>query len=663
MNNVDTVSISSITEEIRALAYQIENEIEQINSVRNNILAKAETLNSYNDQDVQGSFNVVTYIDPNTEMEQTVSKWRVWKIDHCDEIIALAGGVEKFVTEIADSIPPIINFIDNSQSIAEYIDSEIEMMQNTVGDSMDPKVFANSVLITNVARDEYSAANKEFVGIKDENIQWWTDKPLKFVKVFTEDGRVAYRIDQQDDNGNWVGMGFTDRESVNSYLHSLYKSSKRNSAVDAALLVGVSSFSGASKYGVFDQSKGKNGETIYNYQTNKYGISQIKIEDKDGYKITTKYFNDGTEIITSGSGVSTIKKADGSYQKYDSNHKLIKEKNVNGVVSEYSNDGTITTTSRSGIKTVEKSDGSYEVYDQDHKLIKGKDISGNMYVVDEDGNRTIVQNSSASTESNHLKNQEINLSNIEENSNIYNAVNNFKSDLDTADYAKVDEKMFMTVNSENIANHPCQVTHVIIKDPSQIKGASANGAYASGLETSSSAAKRLDSTLLINGSHFDYGDGSQDLKGANHVVIANGEVKTDGNAGGMEICLDNQGRLFTPIPGTSAQSLVDQGVVYTFSSHDSHFIENGQMAPDCLADNTTYNRTVIGMVEPGEYYIVTGSTSKEQVTNYLLDKNCTFAKSMDQGGSVSLVYGNQLVNNPTDEDGERAVGDFLYFTD
>lgn len=129
----------------------------------------------------------------------------------------------------------------------------------------------------------------------------------------------------------------------------------------------------------------------------------------------------------------------------------------------------------------------------------------------------------------------------------------------------------------------------------------------------------------------------------------------------MEICLDKYGNLFTTAPGTSAQDLIDNGVVQTFASHDSHFIENGQMASDCLHDEKYYNRTVIGMVQPCEYYIVTGSTYKEDVTNYLLDKNCEFAKSMDQGGSVSLVYGDQLINNPTDQSGERLVGDFLCF--
>jgi exopolysaccharide biosynthesis protein len=35
---------------------------------------------------------------------------------------------------------------------------------------------------------------------------------------------------------------------------------------------------------------------------------------------------------------------------------------------------------------------------------------------------------------------------------------------------------------------------------------------------------------------------------------------------------------------------------------------------------------------------------------------------MDQGGSVSLVRNDTLINNPSDGS-ERAVGDFLYFTE
>ena len=235
----------------------------------------------------------------------------------------------------------------------------------------------------------------------------------------------------------------------------------------------------------------------------------------------------------------------------------------------------------------------------------------------------------------------------------------YAADLERALKSESSENLFYTVTEETIDGHKVYVTHIVVNDGSQINGAPANGSYGNGLETSSSAAKRMGAKLLINGSHFNYSDGTQDLAGANNVAIVNGKVVAGSTAGGMEICLDKDGKLFTAPPGTSAQDLINMGVKYTFSSHDSHLIGNGKKYSEAV--EKTYNRTVIGMTEPGEYYIVTGSTGEYAVENYLYDKGCTFAKSMDQGGSVSLVSGGDLVNTPTDSSGERAVGDYLYF--
>lgn len=73
------------------------------------------------------------------------------------------------------------------------------------------------------------------------------------------------------------------------------------------------------------------------------------------------------------------------------------------------------------------------------------------------------------------------------------------------------------------------------------------------------------------------------------------------------------------------------------------------------------------MTQPGEYYIVTDKTENNNLSDtakYLKSKGCTNTYSMDQGGSVSLVRNNDVINNPTGngEDGLRSVGDFLYFS-
>jgi len=247
-------------------------------------------------------------------------------------------------------------------------------------------------------------------------------------------------------------------------------------------------------------------------------------------------------------------------------------------------------------------------------------------------------------------------------SNVSNAYNKYGSEIDNADYATVNSNLFTTTTTEMINGQPVQVTHVVINDGSQINGAPANGSYANGLEKSSSAASRLNSAVLINGSHFDYDNGAEDLRGNNHIVIVDGQIKKDGVSGGQELLLDNKGNIYN-VSGKSAQELVNDGVKYSFSCHSTQVIENGDISPSYREGNK-YKRTVIGQSAPGEYYIVTDTTYNNKLSDtaqYLKNKGCTNAYSLDQGGSVSLVRNKSLINNPSDDDGERAVGDFLYF--
>ena len=248
-------------------------------------------------------------------------------------------------------------------------------------------------------------------------------------------------------------------------------------------------------------------------------------------------------------------------------------------------------------------------------------------------------------------------------SNVSNAATKYASELEKAEYATLNQNLFTTTTTEMINGQPVKVTHIVINDASQINGAPANGKYANGLEKSSDAAKRLNSSILVNGSHFSYSDGSEDLKGNNHIVIVDGQIMHDGVSGGQELLLDNKGNIYNAY-GKSAQQLVDDGVKYSFACHSTQVIENGDISPS-YREGRQYKRTVIGQSAPGEYYIVTDTTYNNKLSDtaqYLKNKGCTNAYSLDQGGSVSLVKDDKIINNPSGENGERAVGDFLYFT-
>lgn len=272
-------------------------------------------------------------------------------------------------------------------------------------------------------------------------------------------------------------------------------------------------------------------------------------------------------------------------------------------------------------------------------------------------------NTSLSNES--TANKSIDLNNIDKNSKVGKAVAKYSDELNNADYATVNDSIYSTTTTTTINGKEVEVTHVVINNGSQINGAPANGSYGNGLENAKSASKRLNSKILINGSHFDYGTGKEDLKGANNIVIVNGEVKQNGTSGGNELLLNKDGRIYNAY-GKTANQLVNEGVKYSFSCHSTQVIENGDTSPS-YRETRAYKRNVIGMTQPGEYYIVTDKTGNNVLSDtaeYLKSKGCTNAYSMDQGGSVSLVRNNDVINNPSGEGEEnlRNIGDFLYFT-
>lgn len=251
----------------------------------------------------------------------------------------------------------------------------------------------------------------------------------------------------------------------------------------------------------------------------------------------------------------------------------------------------------------------------------------------------------------------------------------------------------------------------------------ANGEYGSGEETVSSMAKRKNALFAINGAHFDMsinghiGTGKQDLNELNTIAIYDGKLIEAFNnnesirindenqeellnvqSKGTEICIFKDGTIGCVPNGTTAREMIEMGVIHTLASFDNHLIENGiiQTSQNRFSEiyekyangtatinekevieswNTSFNnthkdKTIIAMKKPGEYYILIGdhptddkddthSFSNIEAATYLNNLGCTFAKSLDQGGSSAMVFQNERVDTYYN-DYERPVGNCLY---
>ena len=249
------------------------------------------------------------------------------------------------------------------------------------------------------------------------------------------------------------------------------------------------------------------------------------------------------------------------------------------------------------------------------------------------------------------------------------AVENAQAELATALYSHVSDSIFVTIRKYQSDESEYLLTHVIIEDPSQINSALANDTYGGERECPSDASERLGWVVGVNGSNFSWETNRPVYAG---VYIKDRKIMEGTAANGMEICLMEDGTLFSPDEGTSGEELLMQGVTDTWSCGDTLLIQDGEAVNVGIQSNQyRYPRTAIGMVEPGEYYLITagsghykGGMTYDEVRDVLLAHGCTYGKCMDGGGSSTLVFENEVINVPAEGSGrERAVEDFLYFSE
>lgn len=188
--------------------------------------------------------------------------------------------------------------------------------------------------------------------------------------------------------------------------------------------------------------------------------------------------------------------------------------------------------------------------------------------------------------------------------------------------------------------------------------------------TTSETAESVGAILAINGDYY----GARE-KG---YVIRNGVLyREDGREGQEDLVLYQDGSMAVIREGeVSAEELVSQGAWQVWSFGPA-LIENGEIAVSttdevakAMQDNP---RTAIGILESGDYVMVVsdGRTdaseglSLYELADFLKGLGAVTAYNLDGGGSSTMVYQGELVNQPTTTGRikERAVSDIIYIAD
>ena len=231
-----------------------------------------------------------------------------------------------------------------------------------------------------------------------------------------------------------------------------------------------------------------------------------------------------------------------------------------------------------------------------------------------------------------------------------------------------DSKSKITVTQYRAYDSNIYVADVEVTDGTSILSAFANNTYGRNItDTTSDMAEENNAVLAINGDYYGARQSG--------YVIRNGVVYRNQGSNGEDMVISKDGSLsFISESDTTTDSLI-QKQTWQVLSFGPVLVENGQVAVSendevgmAMASNP---RTAIGTVAKNHYLFVVsdGRTSESaglslyELANFMKSLGATNVYNLDGGGSSTMVFQGEVVNNPTtngNKISERAVSDILY---
>lgn len=251
------------------------------------------------------------------------------------------------------------------------------------------------------------------------------------------------------------------------------------------------------------------------------------------------------------------------------------------------------------------------------------------------------------------------------------------TDVQSSDYTKEETKTSSveetSVPSVSVTTYRVNDTNVYVADillPSAeyLKTAFAQDTYGRKITASTSdMAAENDAIIAINGDYYGARESG--------YVIRNGVLYRDTPSDRDVLCIYKDGHMEIIDPSEiSAEELVNQGVWQAFSFGPGLLVD-GEIIVDsddevgrAMVSNP---RTAIGIIDTNHYVFVVsdGRTSDNdgltlyELAGFMESLGVTTAYNLDGGGSSTMVYQGEVINNPTTtgkNSKERSVSDIVY---
>ena len=216
------------------------------------------------------------------------------------------------------------------------------------------------------------------------------------------------------------------------------------------------------------------------------------------------------------------------------------------------------------------------------------------------------------------------------------------------------------------------VADVVLTDATALQSAFANNSFGENItETTSDTAADHNAVFAINGDYYGFRDTG--------IVIRNGVVYRDeGARQGLAFYRDGTVKVYDETSTTAAQ-LVADGVWNTLSFGPA-VLEGGEVVDgieDVEVDTNVGNhsiqgeqpRTAVGVIGTNHlvFVVVDGRSpgysagvTMTGLAEIMQGLGATTAYNLDGGGSSTMYFNGELVNNPLGQGKERGTSDILY---
>lgn len=250
-----------------------------------------------------------------------------------------------------------------------------------------------------------------------------------------------------------------------------------------------------------------------------------------------------------------------------------------------------------------------------------------------------------------------------------------KSDLNSTgevtitDTSYSDDHIQITIETVRVEDTTLYVADIQVDDASYLKTAFANDSYGRNIkEKTSEIASDHNAIFAINGDYYGFRDTG--------FVIRNGVLYRSTSENNEVLVIDENGDFSIADDTTiTAETLLSEGAVQVFSFGPT-LVNNGEVVVDENAEVSGKSmnsnpRTAIGQIDELHYIVIvsdgrtdaSAGLSLYQIATEMQSRGATVAYNLDGGGSSTMVFNGQVVNETVGGRGssEREVSDIVYF--